>query len=222
MQSLKKKPPSLEYNSKPPNLLRFENEAHQKGFRAIAGIDEAGRGPLAGPVVAAACMIPHDLYIPGVNDSKKLSPRQREHLFETIISNDSIQYGIGIVSPQEIDQINILQATICAMINATNALPSQPDMLLVDGLQLPHSDIPCQKIIKGDSLSQSIAAASILAKVTRDKLMVDYHTRWPHYGFDKHKGYGTRKHLEAIKQYGACEIHRMSFAPLNALSFSAQ
>lgn len=194
-------------------LTLFEKAARQRGHSLIAGLDEAGRGPLAGPVVAAACIIPHDLFIPGVDDSKKLTPSMRAALFEKLTSDTRIQFGIGIVSWQQIDAINILQATIEAMLQSIRNLSLVPDLLLVDGLHLLHPSIPCEKIIKGDQKSQSIAAASIIAKETRDRIMEEYHQQWPHYGFNKHKGYGTENHMAAIAQYGPCPIHRMSFKP---------
>lgn len=194
-------------------LNQYENEARAKGFQLIAGIDEAGRGPLAGPVVAAACIIPQGVFVPQINDSKKLSAKTREVLFDRIIQDQRIIYGIGIVNALEIDRINIYQATIQAMFIAVSQLADTPDCLLVDGMKLPHPTIPCIKIIKGDTLSQSIAAASVLAKVTRDKIMCEYHEKWPQYGFNKHKGYGTAQHLEAISTYGPCDIHRRSFEP---------
>lgn len=197
-------------------MLTYEHDALKKGFRRIAGIDEAGRGPLAGPVVAAAALLPFDdLRIEGINDSKQLSPKTRERLFEEIMSDTRILYGIGIVYPKEIDEINIYQATIRAMLKAVSQLKPQPDILLVDGLALPHT-IPCLKIIKGDELSLSIAAASIIAKVTRDRLMQDIHHHYPDYGFDQHKGYGTAKHMEAIATHGPCEWHRMTFEPMKS------
>lgn len=195
-------------------LLQYEMEARSKGFTLIAGIDEAGRGPLAGPVVAAACIIPEGIYIPQVNDSKKLTPKIRELVFQMIIDNPRIIYGIGIIDSLTIDRINIYQATIQAMLMAVERLAVKPDCLLVDGMQLPHSDITVTKIIKGDQKSQSIAAASILAKVTRDRLMEEYHLQWSCYGFDKHKGYGTAYHMDAISKYGACPIHRLTFEPM--------
>lgn len=197
-------------------LNKFEDEARLKGYQLIAGVDEVGRGPLAGPVVAAACMIPEGIYIPGVDDSKVLPPHIRQHLFEQITQDTCIQYGIGIVDWIEIDRINIYQASIQAMLMAIGQLANQPHCILVDGLKLPHSSIPCVKIIKGDALSQSIAAASIVAKVIRDKIMIKYHERWPEYGFDQHKGYATPQHLKALEKHGPCEIHRRSFAPVPA------
>lgn len=198
-------------------LNKYENSVRQKGFLRVAGIDEAGRGPLAGPVVAAACIIPEGLLIPGVDDSKKLTPQVRFALFEQIKQEPQIVYGVGIVSPADIDRVNIYQATILAMLQAVEALREAPDFLLVDGMELKHPTIPCQKIIKGDTLSQSIGAASIIAKETRDKLMVEYDQKWPQYGFARHKGYGTQEHFDAINKYGACPIHRMTFEPLKTV-----
>lgn len=193
--------------------MRFEKKARSQGFNAIAGIDEAGRGPLAGPVVAAACLIPQRVYFRGIDDSKKLTAEQREDLFAEISAKKGVFFAVGIVSSIEIDRINIYQATIQAMLQAVSALGMTPDLLLVDGLNLPHPHIPTQKIIGGDALSQSIAAASIIAKVTRDRLMVELDQQWPQYGFKQHKGYSTPQHLEAIAVYGVSPIHRKSFAP---------
>ena len=195
-------------------LTLYEQEASSRGFQWIAGIDEAGRGPLAGPVVAAACIIPKGLFFPGIDDSKKLSAKKRQALYLSLTTNPHIHFALGIISSQDVDRVNIYQATILAMLEAVNSLKQIPDYLLVDGLNLPHPTIPCNKIIKGDSLSQSIAAASILAKVTRDKMMEEYDSLWPLYGFRQHKGYGTSNHIEAINLYGPTPIHRLSFAPL--------
>lgn len=195
-------------------LTLFENEARQQGHKTVAGVDEAGRGPLAGPVVAAVCIIPEDLFFPGINDSKQLLPKARKELFQQLTSNDRVQYAVGIVCHQEIDRINIYQATIQAMLQAIGKLLDQPDMLLVDGLALPHPTIPCQKIIQGDAKSQSIAAASVIAKETRDLIMTEYHEQWPEYGFNQHKGYCTEMHLAAINKHGPCPIHRKSFEPI--------
>ncbi len=194
--------------------MSYEEEAYLTGYQWLAGVDEAGRGPLAGPVVAAACILPKGLLIPQVNDSKKLTPKMRERLFARLTSDPAIYYAVGIVDSVEIDRINIYQATICAMLIAIERLKQAPDYLLVDGMKLPHPTLPCLKIIKGDQLSQSIAAASIIAKETRDRLMLDYHARWPAYGFDHHKGYGTEQHVEALFKHGPCEIHRRSFDPI--------
>jgi ribonuclease HII len=195
-------------------MVVYEEEAYQQGHRIIAGLDEAGRGPLAGPVVAAACILPRGLLIADVNDSKKLTPRIRERLFERLTTDSSIVYAVGMIEADEIDRLNIYQATIHAMWKAIDQLAILPDCLLVDGLGLPHPLLPCRKIIKGDQLSLSIAAASIIAKETRDRLMRAYHQQWPFYGFDQHKGYGTSQHLEALERHGPCPIHRHSFDPI--------
>lgn len=195
-------------------LHRFEIAARQKGYSLIAGIDEAGRGPLAGPVVAAACIIPEGVFVVGVDDSKKLSAEKRNELFNQITSHSQIKVGIGVVSHEDIDRINIFQATIQAMLMAVEQLDVSPDFLLVDGLKLPHPTIPCEKIIDGDQKSHSIASASILAKETRDRLMVDFDKQWPQYGFAQHKGYGTANHLAALTLHGPCPIHRRSFSPI--------
>ncbi|MDP1835968.1 MAG: ribonuclease HII [Chlamydiales bacterium] len=198
-------------------LTAIEREERTKGTRIIAGVDEAGRGPLAGPVVAAACIIPPRIFIPGVDDSKKLTPLQRREVFERIIKHPRITYAIGIVEVDVIDSINIFQATVQAMLKAINALAEKPELLLVDGMRLPHPEIPCRKVIGGDALSQSIAAASVIAKETRDDLMRGYHVQWPHYGFDQHKGYGTELHRAALEAHGPCSIHRRSFEPVKSM-----
>jgi ribonuclease HII len=198
-------------------LRLFERRAHGKGYRQIAGIDEAGRGPLAGPVVAAACIVPEHVYLEGVDDSKRLTPNKRQKLYKKIQETPSIIYGIGMVDVLLIDQINILRATLRAMMLAVANLKNRPDYLLIDGSQLPETDIPAESIIEGDSRSVSIATASILAKCTRDALMVQLHDTWPQYGFDQHKGYGTPDHLEAIRKHGPCPIHRMTFEPLKSI-----
>ncbi len=195
-------------------MIIYEEEAYQQGYKIPAGLDEAGRGPLAGPVVAAVCILPRGLLIADVNDSKKLTPKVRKRLFERLTTDPTIFYATGIIEPAQIDRLNIYQATIHAMWQAIDKLAVYPDCLLVDGLGLPHPLLPCQKIVKGDQLSQSIAAASIIAKETRDRLMHAYHAQWPLYGFDKHKGYGTAQHLEALERYGPCPIHRHSFDPI--------
>ncbi len=197
-------------------MTSYEQAAYSKGHRMIAGIDEAGRGPLAGPVVAAACILPPNLLIPGINDSKKLTPKKRGELFLLLIKNPLVHYGVGIVDERIIDEINILEATKLAMLQAVNNLEITPDYLLVDGLKLPHPTIPGEKIIKGDTLSQSIAAASIIAKETRDRIMLELHKKYPEYGFDRHSGYGTEMHREAISRIGPCEIHRRTFEPIKS------
>lgn len=176
----------------------------------MAGIDEAGRGPLAGPVVASAVILPRDLFILGLRDSKKLSPRSRDILMEEI-SRSALAIGVGIVDHRMIDEINILQATLLAAKKAVASLQPPPDFLLLDALRLPSCPILQQSIIGGDDLSLSISAASVVAKVTRDRLMLDYDQEFPQYNFRSHKGYGTKAHLEAISVYGPCTIHRRTF-----------
>jgi ribonuclease HII len=193
-----------------PDLWLFEKKAFQKGFSRIAGIDEAGRGPLAGPVVSAAVIIPISLQIPGISDSKKLSPQKRDYLYEKIY-DFSVSVGIGIVDPLEIDRINILQAALLSMAMAVENLAPQPDCLLIDGTFLISSTLPQEAIPKGDALSASIAAASIVAKVTRDRLMERYHQDYPQFEFSKHKGYPTKAHKQAIQKFGCCLIHRRTF-----------
>lgn len=195
-------------------LLAYERAARLKGRDCIAGVDEAGRGCLAGPVVAGACILPESLLIVGLNDSKQLSPEKRENLYEILTTHPEIYIGIGVVEPSEIDRINIYQATIVAMSRALENLKKVPDFLLVDGLDLRHPSITCQKIIKGDTLSLSIAAASIAAKVYRDRCMLRLHEKYPMYRFDRHKGYGTEAHMAALAQHGACPDHRRSYAPV--------
>ena len=188
----------------------FENEGYQKGYAYIGGIDEAGRGPLAGPVVAAVVVFKPGTKIEGINDSKKLSEAKRDELFD-IIKEQALDYGIGIVQKDEIDEYNILNATYMAMKKAINCLKKTPDYLLVDAAHVPDVNIDQKSIIKGDSKSISIAAASILAKVTRDSLMYEYDKMYPEYGFASHKGYGTDQHYKAIREYGITPIHRKSF-----------
>lgn len=195
-------------------LVKYEQAARLKGYQLIAGIDEAGRGPLAGPVVACACIIPSGLFFPGVNDSKQLTPKRRQELFLQITSNKDVSFAVAEISHIEIDHLNIYQATIKAMKKAVDKLLHLPDYLLVDGMNITHLDIPSEKIIQGDAKSQSIAAASIIAKEKRDQLMNEFHEMWPQYGFNEHKGYGTAKHMAAIQKYGPCPIHRLSFKPL--------
>lgn len=188
----------------------FEYEASLRGCTAICGIDEAGRGPLAGPVYAAAVILPQGLEIEGLNDSKKLTEKKREALFDIII-REAVSYGIGFADEKEIDAVNILQATFLAMKRALEALDVPAGYALVDGNRMPPLGIPGETIVKGDAKSPSIAAASILAKVTRDRLMLEYDQIYPQYAFAKHKGYGTKIHTEAIREYGPCEIHRRTF-----------
>lgn len=193
---------------------KFEEAEYKRGFKLIAGIDEAGRGPLAGPVVAAACIMPRGLILDDVKDSKQLSASKREELYHYFVDHPDIEFGVGIIPNDRIDEINILRASLEAMTLAVSNLPIEPDYLLIDGNQLPTTRILSKAIIKGDSLSQSIGAASIIAKHIRDELMLEYHKKWPMYGFDKHKGYGTKTHLEALQTYGPCSIHRHSFEPV--------
>ncbi|WP_321383985.1 ribonuclease HII [uncultured Enterococcus sp.] len=193
-------------------LSIFENEAKAEGYRLIAGIDEVGRGPLAGPVVAAAVILPENCELLGVNDSKQLSLKKREELYEQIQTH-AIAIGIGVVDHQEIDKINIYQASKKAMTIAVEDLEFVPDYLLIDAMEL-ELKVPQKKLIKGDARSVSIAAASIVAKVCRDRLMEDYAKLFPGYGFERNAGYGTKEHLEGIQQNGICPIHRKTFAPI--------
>lgn len=188
----------------------FEGKARKCGYRVIAGIDEAGRGPLAGPVVAAAVILPAGYEHPEINDSKLLSPRKREKLLG-VIERDAVSIGVGISEASVIDAVNILQATLIAMRDAVLELSPPPEYLLIDGLNRVDLDLPQEAIIRGDSLSISVASASIVAKVSRDRLMEMYHRQFPQYNFLNNKGYGTREHREAILKFGRCKIHRRSF-----------
>lgn len=201
-------------------MYQHEESHYKNSVEIIAGIDEAGRGPLAGPVVAAAVVLPRAtsdedlLKWQGVNDSKKISAKKREKIFATLLNEPQVVVGVGIVSERSIDKINILKATQQAMRKALSNLEVKSQVLLIDGMTLPGTNIQQQKIINGDSLSLSIAAASIIAKVTRDRIMCEYHELYPQYRFDKHKGYGTREHIKILKEYGPCKIHRRSFQPI--------
>lgn len=191
--------------------LEYEKAAREGGFNLICGVDEAGRGPLAGPVCAAAVILPEDCVIEGLNDSKKLSEKKREELFP-IIKEKAIAYAIAFGTVEEIEEVNILEATYLAMNRAIDSLEARADYALIDGNRVPRNiKIPCETVVKGDSKSLSIAAASVLAKVTRDRLMLDYDKEYPEYKFAAHKGYGTKAHYEAIAQHGVCPIHRLSF-----------
>ena len=192
------------------DMWQIEQECFDRGFQVICGVDEAGRGPLAGPVCAAAVILPANLDIPGLNDSKKLTDKRRRELFP-IIKEQAIAYGIGLASHEEIDEINILQATYLAMERAIAQLSVKPDMALIDGNRAKDFGIPVRTVVKGDSLSASIAAASILAKVTRDDLMLEAAQAYPQYQFDVHKGYGTKAHYAALTEHGPSPIHRMTF-----------
>lgn len=188
----------------------IENEYREKGFNIICGVDEAGRGPLAGPVYAAAVILPSDCVIEGLNDSKKLTEKKREALFDEI-KEKALAYGIASADEKEIDEINILNATFLAMKRAIASLSVKPDLALIDGNQKPHTDIEEVTVIKGDAKSMSIAAASVLAKVSRDRFMLEMAEKYPQYEFARHKGYGTKLHYEKIAQYGVCNIHRRTF-----------
>lgn len=189
----------------------FEKAAVNSGFSCICGVDEAGRGPLAGPVCAAAVILPEGAVIAGLDDSKKLTEKKREKLYD-IIKKTAVAYSVAYGTLEEIETVNILEATYLAMNRAIEGLSVKPDFALIDGNRVPRGiKIPCETIVKGDSKSMSVAAASVLAKVTRDRLMLEYDKKYPEYNFKKHKGYGTKEHTELIKQYGPCEIHRLSF-----------
>ena len=201
----------------------FEREIASSGVRSIAGVDEAGRGPLAGPVVAAAVVLPEEWLreglpdeLEGLNDSKQLTPAQREKFFEVIIRRKDVRFGIASIESALVDALNILRATHRAMAEALEKLQPPPAHVLVDGLRVKSLLFPQTPIVKGDAKSYSIAAASVLAKVTRDRMMMEYHQQWPAYGFAEHKGYGTPQHLSALAAHGPCPIHRRSFAPLKA------
>lgn len=192
-------------------LKKIEKELYQKGFKNICGIDEAGRGPLAGPVVVAGVIMPQDSMIEGINDSKKVTEKKREKLYD-IILEEAISYSVAIVGQDIIDEINILNATKQGVTQVVDELDIKPDLILVDALEhINTKGIPYEPIIKGDAKCYNIAAASIIAKVTRDRIMREWDEIYPQYGFINHKGYGTAKHIEAIKQYGLCPIHRKSF-----------
>ncbi len=192
------------------DLWILEKEISEEGFALLCGVDEAGRGPLAGPVCAAACILPFGLDIPGLNDSKKLSEKKREELYG-LITREAVSYGIALATVEEIEERNILGATYLAMNRALSQLAPRPEMALIDGNRKEGITFPCRCIVKGDARCADIAAASVLAKVTRDRYMLEMAEKYPEYGFEKHKGYGTALHYSALRQYGPCEIHRMSF-----------
>ncbi len=192
------------------DLWELENEIYDSGFEFICGVDEAGRGPLAGPVCAAAVILPRGLVIDGLNDSKKLSDKKRDALFDTI-KNSAISYGIAFATVEEIEELNILSATMLAMNRAIAQLQPKPQLALIDGNRNKEIEINSQCVVKGDSRCADIAAASILAKVTRDRYMLEMAEKYPEYHFEKHKGYGTKLHYEALRELGPSEIHRMSF-----------
>ena len=188
----------------------FEHQAHEQGFNVVCGVDEAGRGPLAGPVCAAAVVLPDGLVIEGLDDSKKLTEKKRDALYD-VICEEALAYGIAFASVEEIEEMNILQATFLAMKRAVESLNIKPDLALVDGNQKPNLEIQARTLVKGDAKSPSIAAASILAKVTRDRLMTEIAEQYPEYEFPKHKGYGTKLHYEKIMEHGISPVHRRSF-----------
>lgn len=192
------------------DMWDIESGFYSESVKLICGVDEAGRGPLAGPVCAAAVILPERLEIPGLTDSKKLTDKKRRELFP-LIQEQAVAYGIGFASQQEIDEINILQATFLAMQRALEKLPVKPDLALIDGNRTKDFGLPVKTVVKGDSLSANIAAASILAKVTRDNLMQEMAETYPEYGFEVHKGYGTKAHYAALREHGPCPAHRMTF-----------
>lgn len=200
----------MEEKDRVEHMKKFENEKREKGYKLICGVDEAGRGPLCGPVVAGAVILKKDEFIEGINDSKKLSEKKREKLFDEI-KEKAIAVGVGIVYQEEIDEINILNATKKAMKMAVENLEVKPDFVLIDGNQNVKLEMESEPVVKGDALSISIAAASIIAKVTRDRMLIEDDKKYPEYGFAKHKGYGTKAHIEAIKKYGLCPLHRKTF-----------
>ena len=190
--------------------LLYENEAYEKGYQYVCGVDEAGRGPLAGPVCAAAVILPKGLIIDGVNDSKKLTEKKREALFD-VICESALAYSIVFADVAEIEEVNILRATMNAMKRAVEGLDVKADFAYIDGNTMPPIEIDGECVVKGDAKSMSVACASILAKVSRDRLMLKYAEEYPQYGFEKHKGYGTKLHTEALKEFGPCPVHRLSF-----------
>jgi len=198
--------------------LAYETALYVRGIQRIAGVDEAGRGPLAGPVTAAAVMLPRGFSCPGLDDSKKISAARREHFYQILTSNQEIVWAVAYADREEIDRLNILRATHLAMARAVMALVPPPDHCLIDGLPVRDFPFPHDAIVKGDSLSLSIAAASIVAKVTRDRIMREIDREFPQFGFAKHKGYGTKAHLEALRIHGPCRHHRRSFQPIAQLA----
>jgi len=205
-----------------PNLT-WENRLRAQGHHSVVGIDEVGRGPWAGPLVAAAVVLPPKFRLPGLDDSKKLSSAERERLFERLVNNPAIQFHLSLVPPAEIDVVGLQEANHTAMRRALAGLSDSPTIALIDGRRVRDFPIPHEALVKGDSLSLSIAAASVIAKVHRDRLMTESAEIFPEYGFEKHKGYGTRFHLEQLRRYGPCPLHRRSFRPVAeiALSFVA-
>lgn len=201
-------------NQKKNDLYKFEEELYDTGFQAICGVDEAGRGPLAGPVVVAACILPPFLRIEGINDSKQLTSKKRHELYKRIMK-EALDYNIVFISVEEVDELNIYQATKKGMLEAIRGLKLSPDHVLIDAMPLNELEISHESIIHGDARCASVAAASILAKVTRDNYMEKMDIKYPNYGFKKHKGYGTKLHFEALEKYGPCPIHRKTFFPVS-------
>lgn len=195
----------------------FEKQANSLGYKYIVGIDEAGRGPLAGPVVAASCFFPLHVTIEGIKDSKQLSPQKRRVVYQNILDHPEVLVSYAVVDANTIDSINILQATMQAMLLAVSKLEVEAEYLLVDGHHFPKSNLPGLALVKGDDRSISIAAASIVAKETRDDIMRGFHEKWPYYGFDKNMGYGTREHIFSLKRQGPCPIHRKTFEPIKSI-----
>lgn len=190
--------------------LYYENTAYEKGYNLVCGVDEAGRGPLAGPVCAAAVVLPKGLILEGVDDSKKLTEKKREALFD-VITEQALDWSVAFATVEEIEEINILNAAMLAMKRSVEGLKNSVDFAIIDGNRKPPLEIDCEAVVKGDAKSMSVAAASILAKVSRDRILRQYAVDYPQYGFEKHKGYGTKVHVEALKKYGPCEVHRPSF-----------
>ncbi len=202
----------------PSAYLEIEKRLWASGFSFIAGVDEVGRGPLAGPVVASACILPKNVSFPSIKDSKTLTEVERKKIYDELTKSSHVFWSISCIGHQLVDQLNILRATLLAMKEAVEKLSRLPDFVLIDGRDTPPLHMPHQAIIKGDLQSQSIAAASIIAKVTRDAMMDEYHEKFPQYGFLEHKGYGTKAHLAALEKYGASPIHRQSFGPVKRLT----
>lgn len=200
--------------------LQHEQAWQQRGFARIAGVDEAGRGPLAGPVSVAAVILPEGFELGDLNDSKQLTEAKRERIYEELIRCPGLVWHAILIDAEEIDRINILEATREGMRRSVNGLSSKPDAVLIDGLPVPKFPLPQEALVKGDSRSFSIAAASVIAKVTRDRLMLDAAEKYPQYGFERHKGYGTQQHLEALRKHGPCPLHRRSFAPVSQLELA--
>lgn len=203
------------------NMLEYENKLYNEGYKNIAGVDEVGRGPLVGPVVTAAVILPQGYFNENIKDSKKLTEKKRNELFD-IIMKDAISVSIGIKDNKVIDKVNIYEATKLAMYEAINNLSVKPDYILIDAMKLENLKVPYEPIIKGDAKSQTIAAASIIAKVTRDNMMYDLDKKYPEYGFSKHKGYPTKAHLEAIKKYGVLDNYRFTFVPVRDLILNGE